>query len=354
MNRSAMLERTGLIAMTCAVAASIASASQRAAASEPAAAVWVDYAGCSGPGAGKRVLLVSGDDEYRSEEALPMLGEVLAARHGFECRVVFSIDPGTGTIDPEKKANLPGLDALEHADVLVLFTRFRRLSDADMARFAAYLESGRPVIGIRTATHAFAYEADSQSPFRHWSWDWKGSEHAEWQGGFGQHVLGTSWVDHHGKHGAESTRGVVAEGAAEHPILRGVSDVWGPTDVYAVRALPADARVLLEGAVLSGMSPDSPPLEGAKNAPRMPLVWLRERELPGAKRQRVVCSTIGASVDLRSEDLVRLLVNSVYWAAGLESRIPERANVTPLRPFEPTMFGFGAFRRGMRPADFAR
>ena len=348
-----MFERTLVIAMTCAGAGSIASASQRAEVSEPADAQWIDYAARSGPGAGKRVVLLSGDDEYRSEEALPMLGEVLAVRHGFECRVVFSVDPDTGEIDPEEKANLPGLDALEHADVLVLFTRFRRLSDADMALVVDYVESGRPVIAIRTATHAFAYEADSKSPYRHWSWDWKGPDHPDWLSGFGQHVLGTSWVDHHGKHGAQSTRGVVAEGAGSNPILRGVRDVWGPTDVYAVRALPLDARVLLEGAVLDGMSPDSPPVEGAQNAPRMPLVWLRERELPDAKRQRVVCSTIGAAVDLRSEDLVRLLVNSVYWCAGLEAQIPERAEVAPLRPYEPTMFGFGAFRRGMHPSDFA-
>ena len=348
-----MLERILVIAMTCVGAASAAGAYQRTDASAPSSSEWVDYAAGSGPGAGKRVVLVGGDDEYRSEEALPMLGEVLAARHGFECRVVFSLDPETGEIDPEEKANLPGLDALEHADVLILFTRFRRLADADMARVADHVESGRPLIAIRTATHAFAYEADSKSPYRHWSWDWAGREHPEWLGGFGQHVLGTSWVDHHGEHGVQSTRGVIAEGAAEHPVLRGVHDVWGQTDVYAVRALPADARVLLEGAVLSGMSPDSPPVEGAKNSPRMPLVWLRERALPGSKHQRVVCSTIGAAVDLSSEDLVRLLVNSVYWCAGLESRIPERADVTPLRPFEPTMFGFGSFRRGMRPAHFA-
>lgn len=346
-----MRKRVCLAAWASAALGSVVSAQQGPVA-EPAAA-WVEYPGGGGPGAGKRVLLVSGDDEYRSEEALPMLGALLAARHGFDCRVVFSIDPETGAIDPEEKTNLPGLDALGRADVLILFTRFRRLSDEDMARFAAYLESGKPLIAIRTATHAFAYEADSKSPYRHWSWDWKGPEHPEWLGGFGQHVLGTSWVAHHGQHGAESTRGVIAPGAAEHPILSGVSDVWGPTDVYAVRPLPADATVLLEGAVLAGMSPDSAPIDDGRNAPRMPLVWLRERALPGELRQRVVCSTIGAAVDLRSEDLRRLLVNAVYWCAGLESRMPARAEVAPLRTFEPTTFGFGNYRRGLRPADFA-
>ena len=88
-------------------------------------------------------------------------------------------------------------------------------------------------------------------------------------------------------------------------------------------------------------------------APRMPLVWLRERALPGDRRQRVLCSTIGAAVDLRCEDLRRLLVNAVYWCAGLEAEIPARAEVEPLRPYEPTMFGFGSFLRGLRPSHFA-
>jgi hypothetical protein len=299
------------------------------------------------------VLLVSGDDEYRSEEALPMLGEILAARHGFACRVVFSVDPSTGRIDPEQKTHQPGLEALDGADVLVLFTRFRRWSEADMARLAAYVEGGKPIFALRTSTHAFAFEPDSTSPYAHYGWDWKGPSRPEWIGGFGAHVLGTSWIAHHGEHGRQSTRGLPAPGAAEHPILRGVSDVWGPTDVYAVAPLPSDARVLLEGAVLEGMSNDSPPVEGGPNSPRMPLVWLREREMREGTLQRIVCSTIGAAVDFRSPDLRRLAVNAVYWCAGLEASLPERAEVEPLRPYQPSEFGFGGFRRGLEPAHFA-
>ncbi len=310
---------------------------------------WIDWPAGAGPGLNKRVLLVAADDEYRSEEALPMLGELLA-RQGFACRVVFSIDPASGEIAPEERTNLPGFEAIEEADVLLLFARFRRLDDAHMARLEAYLEAGKPLIGLRTATHAFAYPAKDPSPYRHYSFDHVGPR---WTGGFGREVLGTSWVAHHGQHGRESTRGVPAAGASEHPILRGVHDVWGPSDVYAVSPLPTDARVLLEGLVLDGMHPDSPAVAGGPNAPRMPLVWTRERELGAGRTQRVVCSTIGAASDLQCADLRRLCVNAVLWCAGLEDAIPARAEVLPASPYLPSAFGFGTYRRGVRPSDLA-
>ena len=56
---------------------------------------WVVYDGGDGPGKGKHVVLVCGDEEYRSEEALPQLGKILATRHGFKCTVLFAIDPRT-------------------------------------------------------------------------------------------------------------------------------------------------------------------------------------------------------------------------------------------------------------------
>ncbi len=313
--------------------------------SAPAERPWVEYSGGQGPGAGKHVVLVSGDEEYRSEEALPMLGRLLARHHGFRCTVLFAVNPETGEIDPDRRDHIPGLAALDTADVLVLFTRFRQLPDDDMARIVAYVEAGKPVIGIRTATHAFAYPKDSVSPFARWSWD-----SAEWAGGFGKQVLGETWVNHHGRHGSESTRGVIPASAREHPILRGVKDVWGPTDVYGIRALPEDAVVLMEGAVLAGMQPDSAVVEDPRNAPRMPIAWARERALENGKRQRVVCSTIGASVDLGSYDLRRFFVNATYWAAGLEARIPAASRADVVGEYAPTMFGFGTFTKGIKPS----
>ena len=112
--------------------------------------------------------------------------------------------------------------------------------------------------------------------------------------------------------------------------------------------------MLLEGAVLSGMEPDDPPVEGPQNDPRHPVTWLRERPLEGTDdTQRVVASTLGAAVDLQSEDLRRLFVNACYWGVGLEDAIPERAVVDTVGPYEPTMFGFGGFVEGVDPRSHA-
>ncbi len=314
----------------------------------PPAYVPLVYQGGAGAGVGKHVVLVSGDEEYRSEEALPQLARILASQHGFRCTVLFAIDPATGAIDPEKRDSLPGLEALDSADLLVLFTRFRCLPDADMRHVVDYVESGKPVIGIRTATHAFAYLADSTSKYARWSWD-----STVWPGGFGKQVLGETWISHHGHHGSESTRGVIPDAVKSNPILRGVTDVWGTTDVYGLGKLPDDATVLLEGSILSGMKPTDEPVTDERNSPRTPIVWIRERALDGGKTQRVACSTIGASIDLPSRDLRRLFVNLCYWGVGLESKIAAEPRAEIVGNFAPTMFGFGAFKKGVKPADLA-
>jgi hypothetical protein len=79
--------------------------------------------GTHGPGSGKRVVLVSGDQEYRSEQMMPQLARILAERQGFDCTVLFALDPKDGTINPNYESNIPGLEALDSADLLVLFTR---------------------------------------------------------------------------------------------------------------------------------------------------------------------------------------------------------------------------------------
>lgn len=308
------------------------------------------YSGKSGPGRGKHIVLIAGDEEYRSEEALPMLARILSVRHGFNCTVLFSLDPTDGTINPDHRFSIPGLEVLERADMLVLFTRMRELPDEQMRYFDNYLRSGKPILGIRTATHAFAF--DKSRPSSYARWDWRSEE---WKGGFGQQVLGATWPrrgGHHGEHGKQSTRGVINERLKSHPILRGVGDIWGPTDVYGVFDLPADAQVLVYGQVLEGMSPTDRPLPGPKNDPMMPIVWIRDYKSESGRTSRVICSTIGSAVDFESEGLRRLMVNAVYWGVGLEKRIPARGNVDYVGEYQPTYFGFKKFKRGVKPSDF--
>ncbi len=277
-----------------------------------------------------------------------MLARLLAERHGFRCTVLFATDPESGAIDPDNQTNVTGLSVLRDADAAVVFFRFRELPDAEMRHFDEFLAAGKPILGLRTATHAFHYSRDPDSEFAHYDFRSK-----EWPGGFGRQVLGETWVAHHGHHGREATRGIVEEANADHPILRGVEGVFGPTDVYTARP-PEDVTVLLRGEVVAGMQPDDPPVDGAKNAPMMPLAWVRDYEHADGTRNRVFCTTMGAATDFESEGLRRLLVNACYWAVGLEERIPERSDVSLGVEYAPTPFGFGKAKKGVMPADHLR
>ena len=151
-------------------------------------------------------------------------------------------------------------------------------------------------------------------------------------------MLGETWIDHHGHHGKQSTRGIFAPGAASHPILRGIRDgeIWGPSDVYEVRLpLPGDSRTLVLGQVVDGMRPEDPPAQGNQNDPMMPIAWVRSY-----KKARVFTTTMGASEDLLNEGLRRMIVNGCYWALGMEGRIPAKSDVALVGEYHPTKFGF--------------
>ncbi len=275
-----------------------------------------------------------------------MLAKILAVRHGFKCTVLYAINPSNGTIDPVTLTNIPGMEALDSADLCVMSLRFRELPDQQMKHFVDYVNAGKPLVALRTSTHAFSYERSKQSPYARWDW-----RNKDWPGGFGQQVLGETWVSHHGNHGKESTRGVLNEAEKSHPILRGVADIWCPTDVYTVAHLPKEATVLVWGQVLSGMKPGDPPVQGPKNNPMMPVAWLRDYRTETGKSAKIFTTTMGAAVDLENEGLRRLVVNACYWLVGLEGRIPAKANVEYIGDYHPLWFGFGKFKPGVKPDD---
>ncbi len=306
---------------------------------------WVVYEGKGGPGKGKHIVILTGDEEYRSEETGPMLAKILAERHGFKCTVLFAINPANGWIEPTILNQVPGIEALDTADLCIVALRFREWPDVQMKHFVDYVNSGKPIIGLRTATHAFSYK-NKKSPYAKYSFD-----STEWPGGFGQQVLGETWVDHHGRHGIESTRGIRNEKFKNHPILCGVTDIWGPTDVYTVKHLGADAKVLVWGQVLTGMKPTDPKLSGAKNDPMMPLVWVREYAGEKGKTSKIIATTMGAAVDFESEGLRRLIVNTCYWAVGLEKTISGKSSMDYVGEYKPLYFGYGQFKKGVKPED---
>src|SRR5438477_11303321 len=116
-----------------------------------AAQTSVTYAPKDGPGRGKHIVFLSGDEEYRSEEGLPMLAKILSQRHGFKCTVLFALD-ADGTINPTKNTSLPGAEALDSADAVVMLVRFRAYPDDVMKHFADAYKRGVAFVGLRTST----------------------------------------------------------------------------------------------------------------------------------------------------------------------------------------------------------
>lgn len=313
------------------------------------------------------IVLVSGDEEYRSEEGLPQLAKILSSRHGFNCIVLFAQDPTKpGIINPNFTRNISGLEKLKDADLMVMLTRFRALPDEQMQYIDDYLKSGKPVIGIRTSTHAFNFtKNDSTSKWKHYGNYYVGDD--EWKDGFGRLVLGEKWISHHGNHKHQSTRGVAAPGEAKHPILNGIGagEIWGPTDVYAVRLpLPGDSRPIVLGQVINrageyneddlmyGMKFTDNEVAGIeiinddagketkinRNDPMMPIAWTKSYQLPGGKKGKAFTTTIGSSTDLLTEGTRRMIVNSVFWCLDLS--VPEKADVELVGTYNPSAYAF--------------
>lgn len=303
---------------------------------------WVEYKGKSGPGKGKHIVFLSGDEEYRSEEGLPQLAKILSQRHGFKCTVLFSVDTN-GVINPNAQKSLSHPEALDSADVIVMALRYRNWPDETMKRFADACQRGVPIIGLRTSTHAFNGLKGDYKDFNN----------------FGKRVLGEQWVSHWGNHKREATRGIIEASARNEAVLRGVADVFGDTDVYEA-APPADAKILLRGQVLKGMKPTDDPadykrktaakVEQGVNDPMMPVAWTREHKNESGQVNKVLCTTLGSATDLENEGLRRLIVNGVYW--GLRMEVPAKANVDLVGEYKPTMYGFNGFKKDTRPSDY--
>jgi hypothetical protein len=321
---------------------------------KPAKGQWLHLKGATGPGAGKHVVFVTGEEYYRSEEGMPMFAKILSRRHGFDCTVLFSIDPETGYINPNKSHHIPGLESLASADLLVLFTRFRELPDADMKHIADFVNAGKPVIGFRNATHPFRYPANSTSAYASWDWHSK-----TWPGGFGQQILGDTWVSHHGKFQKEATLARMNSQHRNHPVLQSVAaELFARTDVNGVNKLTADDTVLFHGFVLPGLNRTDPPVTDGRNASPMPWAWFKTYKAPSGKTGRSFCLTAGASLDWLEEDLRRLVVNAVYSLTGLEKKIPPSNNVDFVGAYEPSAFGSHTDKKwaalNLQPADFGR
>ena len=240
------------------------------------------------------IVFVAGDNEYGSEETFPLLAEEMRKRYGVRVTVLKSYP------DENSEENIPGLEALEGADLAVLYLRWRRLPKEQLDHLRRYLESGRPVVAFRTTTHAFNYPA--------------GHELEKWNGMAVDYLGGPpGWGKGHYHYGHRSTTVVsLAPEAEREPILRGVAKSFVAVSwLYHVlpNYPPKDARILLMG---KAVNPEKP--EAVDN----PVAWTWKNRAGG----RVFMTTLGHPGDFDIESFQRLVINGIHWAVS--GRVPAK------------------------------
>jgi hypothetical protein len=305
---------------------------------------WLTYAGGDGPGRGKHIVLIAAEQEYRSEQSMPMLARILSARHGFDCTVLFALDRD-GNVDPTMKTraddksvvhDIPGLEYLRTADLVIFFNRFITLPEPQMRCVIEYLDSGKPIFGIRTANHGFL------GPFPY--------EIGGKQVRFGEDILGGTFLEHHGNWHADSTRGILVESQRAHPILRGIDDIWGPSDVYRTYPrgghLPEGCTALVLGQPLLGRSHDDAP--NPEKEP-LPVAWVKSWTTSSGRTARVFHMTMGSGTDFENAGVRRLAINAAYWCLGLEDRISPASSVDIVGSYAPLETGFDYAALGVVP-----
>jgi len=230
----------------------------------------------------RNIVMMIGDDEYKTEASLPAFAKSDLEPLGFQVTIIHS--------DPQDKNRFPGLvEALEKADVLLVSVR-RRLPPKDqLDAIRAHVAAGKPVVGIRTASHAFSVRSDEQQKAA------IASGLDVWPE-FDAEVLGGHYTGHHGN--GPKTAVTVADGAKEHAILRGVNveELVGNGSLYLVRPLASGATPILIGSI-----PDKEP---------EPIAYTN---LAGPKKARAFYTSFGHQQDFENPHFRKLLMNGIFW-----------------------------------------
>jgi len=236
------------------------------------------------------VVFVVGDHEYSSEQTLPLIAAELEKNYGFRT-IVLKSEP-----DHTSEENIPGLEALEEADLAVFYLRWRRLPEDQIKYIDDYLKSGRPVMGFRTSTHAFNYPEGH--PLEKWN-------------AFGEFALGGpgGWgVGGHRHYGNTSSTDVyMVPEQAEHPILKGLDPNFHVRS-WLYHVLP-DYPLKDATSLLMGKTTDTE----AEDAVDNPVAWTWRTAAGG----KVFTTTLGHPEDFDNENMQHLIINAVHWATDL-------------------------------------
>lgn len=282
------------------------------------------------------IVFIMGDDEYRSEESMPMLAKILQREMNAKVSLCFPVD-SNGYINPNTKDNIINLESLKTADLMVIFCRFRALPDNQLQYILDYVDSGRPIVGFRTSTHLFQYKDDKNKEYLNNEWP--------------QKVFGQKWVTHHGHFddGNNPLTSVFTKNT-QHKILTGLKPFEAYSWLYHVDGgdwkLYGDSSPFLYGKALKTNHEkelDKFPLEN-------PVAWTKTYTTSKGKSARVFFTTLGHPYDFKNENMRRLAVNGIYWALGKESMISEKIKVSPEGEYVPGNSGFGEkYQKGVKP-----
>ena len=258
---------------------------------------------------------------------MPMLAKILERELNAKVSLCFSVD-SLGYINPNITNHIEGLKALETADLMIMFTRFRNLPTNELNFILDYAESGKPMVGFRTTTHAFRYKQDTSMIHMNNEWPTK--------------IFGQQWITHHGhfNDGAKPLTSVTTKENTQHEILTGFNPFDAYSWLYHVDGgdwkLYGDSNPILIGKSLKSDHEinnrlDEFPLTN-------PVAWTKTYQ--GKKGvSKVFFTTLGHPYDWKNENMRRLAVNGVFWA--LDREITEKINVDFVDTYEPNNSGFG-------------
>jgi type 1 glutamine amidotransferase len=213
-----------------------------------------------------RVVMLSASGEYDSDASTAAFKAYLESKYDVKCTILLGKEKGTG---------VEGLEALDAADLMLVFTRRVTLPDDQLARVRKYCDAGRPVVGVRTASHAFQNWLE-----------------------FDRDVLGGNYKGHYGA--GPKADVTLAEGAKDHPVLAGVRPFSSAYSLYRNTGLAKDVT-LLASATSDGKTE--------------PVAWTRLHN-----NGRVFYTSLGGPDDFKDENFRRLLVNAIFWTTGREAK----------------------------------
>lgn len=296
---------------------------------------------CTSESKQDHIVFVIGDEEYRSEESMPMLSRLAEKELGVKVSLCFSTD-SLGIVDPNRLDHISGLEALADADLMVMFTRFRALPDHQLKPIMDFVNSAKPVVGFRTSTHAFLYKTDSTKYHMNNTWP--------------ADLFGQQWITHHGHFDDGNSPLTKINKRKDHSILNGVSDFVAYSWLYHVEGggwnLQGDCDILLDGTSLRSSHEEGGRLE--KFPLTNPVAWTKNHLSNSNEPSRVFFTTLGHPYDFKNENMRRLALQGIAWALSREKEIPTKGfSVNLDQTFEPNNSGFGKkYKLNKKPEEF--